>query len=164
VNVQQAMALAGHKDTRTHMRYVDLSQGGPLETPGAALPVLGKVLPLLGTKLPALREPENDNPAVFTGDPNENRTRVIGVRGAPNSADPAQNMLDSSPGTVHGRPPETARNGPRGRNSRGKIQTRFVRCFAPANHPPRWRAVRVATMRVPVGARFVVGTVGEGRA
>jgi hypothetical protein len=52
------MALAGHKDTRTHMRYVDLSQGGPLETPAAALPVLDLVLPLLGTKLPVVREPE----------------------------------------------------------------------------------------------------------
>ena len=79
VNVQQAMALAGHKDTRTHMRYVDLSQGGPLETPAAALPVL--VLPFLGPELPAVPEPENDFLAVFTGDPDENRTRVIGVRG-----------------------------------------------------------------------------------
>ncbi|HKO46478.1 MAG TPA: tyrosine-type recombinase/integrase [Polyangiaceae bacterium] len=37
VNVQQAMALAGHKDTRTHMSYVDIAQRGPLETPLLAL-------------------------------------------------------------------------------------------------------------------------------
>jgi integrase len=38
VNAQQAMALAGHKDPRTHMRYVLLGQGAPLVTPEAALP------------------------------------------------------------------------------------------------------------------------------
>ena len=47
--MQQAMALAGHKDTRTHRRYVGLSPGGPLETPEAALPALDLFLPLLGT-------------------------------------------------------------------------------------------------------------------
>lgn len=41
VNVQQAMALAGHKDPRTHMRYVELAQVGALEAPAAALPRLG---------------------------------------------------------------------------------------------------------------------------
>ncbi|HKO53333.1 MAG TPA: tyrosine-type recombinase/integrase, partial [Polyangiaceae bacterium] len=45
VNVQQAMALAGHKDARTHMLYVQLAQRGTLTTPAAALPTIG-VLPL----------------------------------------------------------------------------------------------------------------------
>ncbi|HWA77875.1 MAG TPA: hypothetical protein VG937_36325 [Polyangiaceae bacterium] len=40
INVQQAMALAGHKDARTHLRYVDLGQRGALEMPLAALPTL----------------------------------------------------------------------------------------------------------------------------
>ena len=78
VNVQQAMALAGHKDARTHMRYVDLAQRGALAIPSAALPVVSARLML---KLPSLSEPANDDPAVFSGDPNGNRTRVIGVRG-----------------------------------------------------------------------------------
>jgi hypothetical protein len=56
VNVQQAMALAGHKDPRTHMRYVQLGQRGPLPTPLAALPVL----PLLGTKLTETLRPHGD--------------------------------------------------------------------------------------------------------
>jgi integrase len=38
VNVQQAMALAGHADPRTHMRYVHLAQRGALAIPAAALP------------------------------------------------------------------------------------------------------------------------------
>lgn len=38
LNVQQAMALAGQRDARTHMRYVKLNQRGALETPAAALP------------------------------------------------------------------------------------------------------------------------------
>jgi hypothetical protein len=78
VNVQQAMALAGHKDARTHMKYVDLAQRGTLAIPLAALPVVSARLML---KLPSVSVPENDNPALFTGDPDENRTRVIGVRG-----------------------------------------------------------------------------------
>ncbi len=61
------------------MRYVDLAQRGPLETPSLALPVL--FLPTVVGNIPAVPKPENDNPAVFTGDPDENRTRVIGVRG-----------------------------------------------------------------------------------
>lgn len=40
VNVQVAMALAGHRDPRTHLRYVDLSQRGALPMPAAALPVV----------------------------------------------------------------------------------------------------------------------------
>jgi integrase len=40
VNVQQAMALAGHRSASTHVGYVELAQWGPLQTPFAALPVL----------------------------------------------------------------------------------------------------------------------------
>ena len=80
VNVQQAMALAGHKDARTHLLYVQLAQRGTLTTPAAALPTKG-VLPMLWDKTPSLMPASNDEVAFFTGDPNENRTRVIGVRG-----------------------------------------------------------------------------------
>ena len=80
VNVQQAMALAGHKDARTHMIYVQLAQRGTLTMPTAALPALG-VLPQLWTEPPPSVPVANDEPASFTGDPDENRTRVIGVRG-----------------------------------------------------------------------------------
>ncbi|MEO6601643.1 MAG: hypothetical protein ABIQ16_17335 [Polyangiaceae bacterium] len=46
LNVQQAMALAGHKSTTTHMAYVQLAQHGALETPFAAMPVLVQAGPL----------------------------------------------------------------------------------------------------------------------
>lgn len=41
VNIQTAMALAGHRNEKTHMRYVHLAQLGPLTQPQAALPKLG---------------------------------------------------------------------------------------------------------------------------
>ncbi len=77
VNVQQAMALAGHRDPRTHMRYVELAQSGPLSMPDAAVPQL---LGSLGSFAALLS-------AVTIGDPSENRTRVTGVRGAPTGAE-----------------------------------------------------------------------------
>ena len=46
LNVQQAMALAGHKSTTTHMAYVQLAQHGALETPSAAMPKLVAAAPL----------------------------------------------------------------------------------------------------------------------
>jgi hypothetical protein len=42
LNVQQAMALAGHRNASTHVLYVKLAQRGALETPFAAMPVLQK--------------------------------------------------------------------------------------------------------------------------
>lgn len=46
LNVQQAMALAGHKSTTTHMAYVQLAQHGALETPSAAMPTRVQAAPL----------------------------------------------------------------------------------------------------------------------
>jgi integrase len=79
LNVQQAMALAGHRDARTHMRYVDLVQRGALPVPAAALPKGVSASPVL--KLPTAIRAANDDPAEMVGDPSENRTRVTGVRG-----------------------------------------------------------------------------------
>jgi integrase len=79
MNVQQAMALAGHRDARTHMRYVDLVQRGALPVPEAALPQGISAAPML--KLPEFQTPLEDETALFLGDPSENRTRVTGVRG-----------------------------------------------------------------------------------
>ncbi len=73
VNVQQAMALAGHRNPNTHVRYVQLAQFGPLEQPANALP-----------RLPEKAEPlplPTGTDDVSPGDPSENRTRVTGVRG-----------------------------------------------------------------------------------
>jgi hypothetical protein len=80
INVQQAMALAAHKDARAHLRYVDLDQRGALEMPLAALPTLPG-LPKNWAKFPVTLKAGNDEPAEFVGDPSENRTRVTGVRG-----------------------------------------------------------------------------------
>ena len=81
VNVQQAMALAGHKNPKTHMRYVQLAQRGPLTQPESALPLLPStpgndagVLSVARTELVAGSD-------VSPGDPSETRTRVTGVRG-----------------------------------------------------------------------------------
>ena len=76
VNVQQAMALTGHTNTETHMRYVNLVQLGPLAQPAAALPLLSARrvrAPAVPYDLVA-RE-------LSIRDPNETRTRVTGVRG-----------------------------------------------------------------------------------
>ncbi len=80
LNVQQAMALAGHKSAQTHMRYVNLLQGDPLEMPAGALPALG-VLPTLWPKLADSVGASNHEALGFQGDSSENRTRVTGVRG-----------------------------------------------------------------------------------
>ncbi len=77
LNVQQAMALAGHRSAATHMLYVDLVQRGPLSMPEAALPVL----PRIGPKLAPTEAVANDDPADLPSDSSENRTRVTGVRG-----------------------------------------------------------------------------------
>ncbi len=58
VNVQQAMALAGHRTPQTHLVYVKLAQRGALETPTEALPVLQKA-PAAPFALP----PANDSRA-----------------------------------------------------------------------------------------------------
>ena len=85
VNVQQAMALAGHRDARTHARYVELAQAGPLEIPERALPPAGALRfgataaeVDLGDPLPMLAALQTSR---ISGDPSENRTRVTGVRG-----------------------------------------------------------------------------------
>jgi integrase len=83
LNVQQSMALAGHKNASTHMRYVQLAQHGPLEQPANALPLLiGPPSPAAndgisgsdGARIPAGSE-------LSAGDPTGVRTPVTGVRG-----------------------------------------------------------------------------------
>ena len=55
VNVQTAMRLAGHRNTATHMRYVQLSE--TLEAPAGALPLLEQKAPAL----PIALLPANDS-------------------------------------------------------------------------------------------------------
>jgi hypothetical protein len=64
VSVQQAMALAGHKNAQTHMRYVQLAQFGPLEQLAGALPVV--LVPGNDSRVSAssMQEPE---PRLATG-------------------------------------------------------------------------------------------------
>ena len=95
VNVQQAMVLAGHRDPRTHARYVELAQTGALATPPDALPdaPLVERLTAYAAQMdlgdPLGRMPAN-GPSMFLSDPSETRTRVTGVRGEPErSADDA---------------------------------------------------------------------------
>jgi hypothetical protein len=64
----------GHKDARTHMRYVDLVQRGALPVPEAALPKGVSAWAML--KVPANFTPANDDPAEFPGDPRGPRTVV----------------------------------------------------------------------------------------
>jgi hypothetical protein len=62
VNVQQAMALAGHRTASTHLVYVKLSQRGALKTPAAALPALQEAAPV-----PLALPPANDSRARQAG-------------------------------------------------------------------------------------------------
>jgi integrase len=80
VNVQTAMALAGHKSPNTHARYVQLSQLGPLSQPATAMPHL---LPSGVSASPVLKLAAGSELSV--GDPSESRTRVTGVRGSPSA-------------------------------------------------------------------------------
>ncbi len=80
LNVQQAMALAGHKSASTHMRYVDLLQRAPLSMPAGSIPELG-VSPRIWPKLTDSVGASNHEALVLEGDSSENRTRVTGVRG-----------------------------------------------------------------------------------
>jgi len=88
LSAEEAMRAAGHLDTRTSAKYNLASQLlGAVVQPPAMIPKLsaGKDASLiLPWPMPELSVPEGagfQNPADFTGDPDENRTRVIGVRG-----------------------------------------------------------------------------------
>jgi hypothetical protein len=121
VNVQQAMALAGHKSPQTHMVYVQLAQHGALETPAAALPAL---LPANAVREKALVVPiaisaANNDQAEMSGDPTGNRTcpepsdrgqkAAIGAgRDQPEGADRTRNPAIDS----HGPNPSVQTPGP----------------------------------------------------
>jgi integrase len=62
VNVQEAMALAGHRSPTTHMVYVDLAQRTALAAPAAALPAL----PARFAPERAVEAPQLPAPAVWT--------------------------------------------------------------------------------------------------
>lgn len=84
-NAQQAMALAGHRSAQTHLRYVRIADHA-LVTPEGALPrisawpmqEMATVEHVAESQSP--RKP-NDFQGLMSGDPNEIRTRVAGVRG-----------------------------------------------------------------------------------
>jgi len=140
VNVQQAMALAGHKSTATHMVYVQLAQLGALETPAAALPVL----PQLRGETP---EAENE---IEPDSSRRDRFRTCDIRlvrqarKGRSSVFAARSVLSSGGGRTHENAGEQAgRAKPVGQNLPA-LSRRFPGCGA-------WSAVRVPTMRVPPG-------------
>lgn len=116
---QRAMVLAGHRDPKTHKRYVDLMQAGvTIEMPVDALPEVSfpGFRPLSLPKLPVTLRAANDDPAELSSDPTGNRTRVTGVRGEGGEHKPAENMLDPFPADPDAEHKNTGRNETRGLN------------------------------------------------
>ena len=66
MNVQQAMALAGHRNASTHMRYVRITE--VLEVPTNALPKLFKA-PLVPKSLMSLASQNTDGPLSYLKEP-----------------------------------------------------------------------------------------------
>jgi integrase len=88
LSTEEAKRAAGHLDTRTSAKYNKASQRlGPVVQPPAMIPKrsgeknASLFSPWSMAKISVPEGAEFQNPAFFTGDPNENRTRVIGVRG-----------------------------------------------------------------------------------
>lgn len=88
VNAQQAMKLAGHKDMRTHMRYVELTQRGALPIPEAALPRVDRDWTQLVSDAVVAD-------ALTIGDPRGVRTPVTGVRVDPRENQPLSVVSNS---------------------------------------------------------------------
>ena len=101
----------------------------------------------------------NRDPAFFTGDPDENRTRVIGVRGALKDADRACFVLNPFFRADLFPRSKTRAIAEGGQNSRAKTLT--LRVFGVVGRESaRWRALHQPTMRPRAGVSMKVGKVG----